>query len=95
MKHSITFVGPILSGSISMAKAQCGKKKCKCKDKKPTLHGPYYRWTGIINGKRTTVTLDDATWKECKKRIDRYKKFQKKIDELIKSSLDRAPWCEK
>jgi len=86
--------GPILPGSISTAKSQCGKARCACKAKKPRLHGPYYRWTGIVNGKRTTKTLSSETANECRKRIERYKRFKKQIDAIIERALLDAPWIQ-
>ena len=55
LKH-IIFDWPILPGSVSTAKSQCGKAKCACKGIPPRLHGIYYRWTGFLDGKRTTKT---------------------------------------
>jgi hypothetical protein len=48
---------PLLPGSLSTARSTCGKPNCACKAKPPKLHGPYYRWTGFLAGKRTTKTL--------------------------------------
>jgi hypothetical protein len=40
MKKHIEFDWPILSGSISTAKSQCGKEGCACKTRRsPRLHG--------------------------------------------------------
>jgi hypothetical protein len=49
--------GPILPGSLSTAKSQCGKPNCACKTSPAKLHGTYHRWTGFIAGKRTTKTI--------------------------------------
>lgn len=95
MKNTIIFDGPILPGSVSIAMGRCGKVGCSCKNKKPKLHGPYFRWTGIIKGKRTTITIDEATMKECRKRIDRYKKLQAKLDDILSVALTQAPWKTK
>ena len=94
MKMRLLFEGPILPGSISMAMGQCGKIKCRCKDRNPKLHGPYYRWTGIIDGKRTTITIDKETMKECKKRINRYTKLKAKIESVLSEALANAPWIK-
>ena len=92
MKILIKINAPILTGSISTASSRCGKTRCACKDKEPKLHGPYYRWTGVINGKRTTKTISKEVAHECQKRIDQYKKFKKQIDEIMKNALLHAPW---
>jgi hypothetical protein len=91
-KIILSFVGPILPGSISTANSTCGKSNCACKADPPQLHGTYYRWTGVVNGKRTTKTISEKTAKECLKRIENYRKLKKKMDDLLKSALKEAPW---
>jgi hypothetical protein len=92
-KRSIEFDWPILSGSISTANSQCGNEGCACRKKRlPQLHGTYYRWTGFIDGKRTTKTISREQAKECRRRIKRFRKLQKQIDALLSQSLANAPW---
>ena len=93
MKIKIEFDSPILTGSISTALSRCGKQNCACKAKKPKLHGTYYRWTGIIAGRRTTKTITPKLARECTKRIRRYKKLKKQLDLLLEQSLQEAPWA--
>lgn len=92
MKIHLDIEGPILPGSISTAKSQCGKHNCACKGNPPELHGTYYRWTGIIDGKRTTKTISQEIARECEKRIRRYKAFQRRIENTLKEAIDDAPW---
>lgn len=92
MKATIKINGPILSGTVSTAKSRCGKKNCACKSKKPKLHGTYYRWTGIIGGKRTTKTITREIAKECKSRIKNYRKLKKQLDLVLEQALKEAPW---
>jgi hypothetical protein len=93
MKKRIDVDWPILPGSISTAKSRCGNKGCGCRKKKsPRLHGTYYRWTGFINGKRTTKTISKEAAQECKRRITRFRKFQKELDALLTQALRNAPW---
>ena len=94
MKINFKIEGPILTGSISVAKSRCGKADCVCKAKKPKLHGPYYRWTGIINGKRTTKTITRETAIECEKRIARYKKALQQLDLIVANAFENAPWID-
>ena len=91
-KISIVSDGPILPGSISTAQSQCGKQNCACKEKPPKLHGPYYRWTGVLDGKRTTKTISKEVAAECEKRIDKYRDLQQKIDKILEEALAEAPW---
>ena len=95
MKIKLEAEGPILPGSVSKVSSQCGKANCACKAKPPQLHGPYYRWTGFINGKRTTKTISHELAMECEKRIKRYAKLQNKMDREIKEALLDAPWNQK
>ncbi len=92
MTNKIKFNGYILNGSVSTARSQCGKQNCACKAKKPKLHGIYYRWTGIIDGKRTTKTITPQMAKECRSRIKNYKKLKEQLDLLLEQALKEAPW---
>lgn len=93
-KMSIEFEGPILPGSISTARSECGKPNCACKEKPPKLHGTYYRWTGVIEGKRTTKTITKEQAQESEKRIGNYRELQKKLDRLLAAALRAAPWLD-
>jgi hypothetical protein len=83
---------PLLSGSLSTAHSTCGKPHCACKAKPPKLHGPYYRWTGFIQAKRTTKTLSPEQARECKKRIGNYRALERQIGQLLRQALQQAPW---
>jgi hypothetical protein len=93
-KITIVIEGPILPGSISTARSQCGKANCVCKADPPKLHGIYYRWTGVIDGKRTTKTISREVAKECERRIENYRALQKKLDQILDDALAEAPWNE-
>jgi hypothetical protein len=95
MIKKINFTGPIISGSVSIAKGQCGKRKCSCKARLPRLHGPYYRWTGFINGKRTTKTISEDIALECKRRIKNYRKLQGTIEKILSDAMKYPPWAIK
>jgi hypothetical protein len=86
---------PILAGSISTAYATCGTPRCSCRDRPPKLHGPYYRWTGFIDGKRTTKTISKEEAKECERRIKNYRRLQQQIDRLVAEALKNAPWMDR
>ena len=86
---------PLLPGSLSIARSTCGKPNCACKAKPPKLHGPYYRWTGFLEGKRTTKTLTSQEARECKKRIANYRALEKQIGHLVRQALQAAPWNQR
>ena len=91
-KLTIVVNGPLLPGSISTATSQCGKPNCACKASSPKLHGPYYRWTGFLNGKRTTKTISQEVAEECQRRIKNYHALQKQIDQIVEDAFANAPW---
>jgi hypothetical protein len=92
-KHaSLNFHEPILPGSISPSYLACGKSNCSCAGTKPVLHGPYYRWTGLIDNKRKTITLHSSIVEECQKRIENYKKLLLEFEKVKKAALKNAPW---
>lgn len=92
MKQQLSFDGPILDGSVSTAWSACGKANCACKGDPPRLHGPYYRWTGVIEGRRTTKTISAETARECERRIGNYRKLQRTIERLVRKAAKSAPW---
>jgi hypothetical protein len=90
--RSLKFTWPMLHGTISIAMAKCGQKNCKCRKDPSSLHGPYYRWTGRLNGKITTKTITRELAQECEKRIKNYQKLVKDIEKLIEEASLTAPW---
>jgi hypothetical protein len=86
---------PLLPGSLSTARSTCGKPNCACKAKPPKLHGPYYRWTGFLEGKRTTKTLTPEQARQCKQRIAHYRALEKQISQLVRQALQEAPWNQR
>ena len=93
-KITITSPGPILPGTVSTAHAKCGKPTCRCQQDPKYMHGPYYRWTGWINGRPTTKSISEEIARECQKRIENYRELQKKIEETVADALDQAPWTQ-
>ena len=85
---------PLLPGSLSTARSTCGKPNCACKAKPPRLHGPYYRWTGFLHGKRTTKPLSPEQARECKQRIRKYRALEQQLRQLLRQALNEAPWNE-
>lgn len=92
MQHSMDFDGPVLPGSISVVWSRCGKPRCVCRGRPPRLHGPYYRWTGYLNGKRTTRSVSKQVALECRRRIRRYRVLERRMRRLLRDSLAAAPW---
>ena len=78
IKREILNLGIMHPGSISKQYNVCGKKECKCKDKKnPQKHGPYYQLSYSIKGKSSSVFIKKENLPEAKRRIENYQKFKK------------------
>jgi hypothetical protein len=86
---------PLLPGCISTARSRCGQPGCACKGRPPKLHGPYYRWTGLVAGKPTTITLSAAEARECQRRIQRFRRLQKRLRTYMAQGLRSAPWNQR
>lgn len=86
---------PLLPGSLSTARSTCGKPHCACHQDPDKRHGVYSRWTGILEGKRTTKTLRPEEVRECQLRIQNYRNLQKRLGVLIRQSLQDAPWANR
>jgi len=86
---------PLLPGSISTARSTCGKPQCACHQDPAKRHGVYYRWTGILEGKRTTKTLSKEEAAECQASIQNYRQLQKQISDVIRQSVKTAPWAKR
>jgi hypothetical protein len=89
---TITLKGPLLPGSLSTARSTCGKPQCPCHSDPARRHGLYYRWTGIINGQRTTRTISRAQAQECRVRIKNYRRLQQILARVLRQALENAPW---
>ena len=90
--RALYFKVPLLPGCVTTAKSRCGKPNCACKASPPTLHGPYFRWSGMMNGKLVSKTISKEVAKECERRIKNYKKFLKEIETILEYSKKNAPW---
>lgn len=86
---------PILPGSIATVWIRCGKKNCACHNDPKHKHGPYYQWSGIINGKRTSKLIPPELLNECQKRIKNYEKLSASLDALKVRAVKNAPWNRK
>jgi hypothetical protein len=86
--------GPIMPGSISVVMSRCNNRECVCYQDASKMHGPYYRWTGVISGRRTTKNISKEVAKECERRIRNYRKLQQQVERAITKSFRSAPWDE-
>jgi hypothetical protein len=63
LARELAKIGYIAAGSVAPRYNRCGKPNCHCHGDPPRLHGPYYQWTGKVNGKTVNRRLseDEAT----------------------------------
>lgn len=53
-------LGFISPGSLVLRETSCGKSGCKCQGDPPRLHGPYYQWSRVVDGKTVSRRLTVA-----------------------------------
>jgi hypothetical protein len=76
LKRQIVDLPPIRRGSVVRRFMPCGKPGCRCQDRPPQLHGPYYQWTRKVDGKTVTTRVDKeqarllSEWIENGRRLD-------------------------
>lgn len=78
---------PLCSGNLYERYTPCGKSNCRCHDKEnPRLHGPYYVWARVINGKQVTRTLRSGPdLEKIKEGIENDRHFQALYADLLRS----------
>lgn len=78
---------PLCSGTLHERYTSCGKQNCRCKDKDdPKLHGPYYVWVRVINGKHVNRTLSPGSdLDRVKEGIENYRRFQVLYGDLLRN----------
>jgi len=60
LAQRVAEIGFITAGTITHRHTRCGKPGCRCGADPPQPHGPYYQWTGKIDGKTVTRRLTEA-----------------------------------
>ena len=88
LKEVLYLIGPMFPGKITEQYISCGKKVCKCKQvSKPQKHGPYHQLSWSIKGKRSTMHVTKNELISFTKRIKRYEKFKKWMDDFFYEEL--------
>jgi len=73
----------ILPGSVSKVYNVCGKKKCRCKDKKsPQKHGPYNLLSYTIAKKSSTKFIKDEDLSSTLEMQQNFRRLREIIQEL-------------
>ena len=79
--------GPALPGTLTVRSYACGKRRCRCHDDPPQLHGPYHQWTRKINGKTVTRILTDDQLADYGPWFDNHRRLRELVTELEELSL--------
>jgi hypothetical protein len=85
-------LSPLCSGTLHERYTTCGKKNCRCQDEEePKLHGPYFIWIRVINGKQVMRTLRPGPDLErVKEGIENYHRFQALFGDLLRRDEESA-----
>ena len=79
--------GPALPGTLTVRSYACGKRRCRCHDDPPQLHGPYAEWTRKIEGKTVTRRLTPEQLAAWQPLFDNARKLRQLVAELHELTL--------
>jgi hypothetical protein len=74
--------GPALPGTLTVRSYACGKRRCRCHDDPPVLHGPYAEWTRKIAGKTVTRRLTPEQLEEWQPLFDNARAIRDLLAEI-------------
>jgi hypothetical protein len=78
-------------GSVSQQYNVCGKKECRCKDKKnPQKHGPYYILSYRFDGKNRTEYVNPQYLQMLEARLKNYEAFQQLIQKWVGLEIEKS-----
>jgi hypothetical protein len=83
--------GPALPGTLTVRSYACGKRRCRCHDDPPQLHGPYAEWTRKIEGKTVTRRLTPeqlAAWQPLFDNARKMRDLLASIQDLTLRAVD-------
>lgn len=71
-----------LPGSIVERMMRCGKRRCRCRQDPPQLHGPYIQWTRTVHGKTVTKLLTPDQLSRYQPWLDNASRLRHLVNEL-------------
>src|SRR5260370_27431518 len=75
-------IGLTLPGTILRRETRCGRANCRCHADPPQLHGPYWWWTRIVDGKTVTRMLTDELYEDYRALFDDQRRARALLSEL-------------
>jgi len=89
IKKRICDLGDLRPGKLSQQYNVCGKKNCRCKDKKdPIKHGPYYQISYTHRGKSRSEFVKKKNVSEVKRQLKNFSTFRELTNEWIDAALE-------
>lgn len=86
--------GFALPGTITERMMRCGKRRCRCRNDPPRLHGPYIQWTRTVNGKTVTKMLTPDQLARYQPWFDNTSQLRELLAQLEAISLDAITQAE-
>ena len=91
IQKTLSELGEMRPGSVSMQYNVCGNPTCRCKDKEnPQKHGPYYQLSYTHKGKSTTEFVKAENVDEIKQQVANFREFKKLTEEWVDLSVKIA-----
>jgi hypothetical protein len=81
-------IGFLLKGSVVQSYKRCSSAGCGCQTDPDKLHGPYWQWTGKVDGKMTTRALSEEQVSRYREWMENSKRFEEIVDELYVFSVE-------
>jgi hypothetical protein len=88
IKRKLLELGDLRPGTLSEQYNVCGNPRCRCKDKPPQKHGPYYQLSWSREGKSTTRFIRSPSLAAVQAQVRNYHELRKLVDEWIDASLE-------
>jgi hypothetical protein len=86
--------GFALPGTITRRMMRCGKRRCRCKDDPPQLHGPYIQWTRTVDGKTVTKLLSEDQLARYQSWFDNARQLRELLVQLEAVSIEAITKAE-
>jgi uncharacterized protein DUF6788 len=90
--RALTAIDHLASGTIAKRMRSCGNPNCRCARGRQYLHGPYYQWGYMKDGKLHSRVLSPQQAELMSQAIANYRKVKR----LLKSWEDQTVrWIER
>jgi hypothetical protein len=90
LASELASTGFISSGSVVQRSVTCGKPGCRCQADPPQLHGPYWQWSRLVNGKTVTRRLSPGQARLYQQWIANRRRLTDLLDQIDSLSQQAA-----